>query len=137
MIGFLGNKKIKHKKMKNDNNSRIIVLKVEIDDKIFFMILKILCELEQILEIFSLDSYKNDFFAGSFNCFLNSNFEASGGYPTLKKKSISKIMQLLEKYDLIDIWRIRNLFSKRYTFSKNHFQDTYKGVYIIYLFLTH
>ena len=48
--------------MKNDNNSRIIVLKVEIDDKIFFMILKILCELEQILEIFSLDSYKSDFF---------------------------------------------------------------------------
>ena len=70
MIGFLGNKKIKHKKMKNDNNSRIIVLKVEIDDKIFFMILKILCELEQILEIFYLDSYKNDFFAGSLIVFL-------------------------------------------------------------------
>ena len=30
-------------------------------------------------------------------------------------------MQLLENYDLIDIWRIRNPFSKRYTFRKNHF----------------
>ena len=26
-----------------------------------------------------------------------------------------------EKYNLIDIWRIRNHFSKRYTFRKNHF----------------
>ena len=39
----------------------------------------------------------------------------------MKKKSVSKLIQLLEKYDLIDIWRIRNPFSKRYTFRKNHF----------------
>ena len=82
---------------------------------------KTLCELERMLDIFSLDSYKNILFAGDFNCFFNSNLEASGGNPALKKKSVSKLIQLLEKYDLIDIWRIRNPFSKRYTFRKNHF----------------
>ena len=82
---------------------------------------KTLCELEQMLDIFSLDFCKNIIFAGDFNCFFNLNLEASGGNPTLKKKSVSKLVQLLEKYYLIDIWRIRNPFSKRYTFRKNHF----------------
>ena len=82
---------------------------------------KTLCELEQMLDIFSLDFCKNIIFAGDFNCFFNLNLEASGGNPTLKKKSVSKLVQLLEKYYLIDIWRIRYPFSKRYTFRKNHF----------------
>ena len=43
------------------------------------------------------------------------------GNPTLKKKSISKILQLIEQHNLIDIWRIRNPILKRYTFRKNHF----------------
>ena len=132
MIGFLGNKKINYNKIRTHNNSRIIVLQAEIDDEMFLLInlcnpnteaeqVKIFCELEWMLHIFSLDSYKNIFFAGDFNCFLNSNLEASGGNPALKKKSVSKLIQLLEKYNLIDIWRIRNPFSKRYTFRKNHF----------------
>ena len=50
-----------------------------------------------MLDIFSLDSYKNILFAGDFNCFFNSNLEASGGNPALKKKSVSKFIQLLEK----------------------------------------
>ena len=132
MIGSLGNKKINCNKIRMDNNGRIIVLEAEIDDKIFFLInlynpnteaeqVKTLCELERMLDIFSLDSYKNIIFAGDFSCFFNSNLEASGGNPALKKKSVSKLIQLLEKYDLIDIWRIRNPFSKHYTFRKNHF----------------
>ena len=38
-------------------------------------------------------------------------------------------------YDLVDIWRIRNPFSKRYTFRKNHFSGYMQR--IIYLFLIH
>ena len=55
--------------------------------------------------------------------FFNSNLEASGGNPTLKKKSVSSVSQLLKIYDLIDIWRTRIPFSKRYTFRKNHFSE--------------
>ena len=39
----------------------------------------------------------------------------------LKKKSISKVLQITEKHDLIDIWRVRNPSSTRFTFRKNHF----------------
>ena len=74
MIGFLGNKKIKCNKIRTDNNSRIIVLEPEIDDEIFLLTnlynpiteaeqVKTLCDLEQMLDIFSLDSYKNGFFS--------------------------------------------------------------------------
>ena len=66
--------------------------------------------------------------------FFNSNLEASGGNPALKKKSVSKLIQLLEKYDLIDIWRIRNPFSKRYTFRKNHFSG-YIQRHLDYIFV--
>ena len=121
-----------------DNNGRIIVLEAEVDDEIFLLInlynpnteaeqVKTLCELERMLDIFSLDSYKNILFAGDFNCFFNSNLEASGGNPALKKKSVSKLIQLLEKY-LIDTWTICNHFSKCYTSRKIIFQDTYKYV---------
>ena len=77
MIGFLRNKKIKYNKIRTDNNGRIIVLEAEIDDEIFLLInlynpnteaeqVKTLCELEQMLDVFSLDSYKNILFAGDF-----------------------------------------------------------------------
>ena len=88
MIGFPGNKTIKYNKIRTDNNGRIIVLEAEIDDEISLLInlynpnteaeqVKTLCEPERMLDVFSLDSYKNILFAGDFNCFFNSNLEAS------------------------------------------------------------
>ena len=103
VIGFLGNKKIKYDKIRTDNNSRIIFLEAEIDDEILLWInlynpntkaeqIKTLCELERMLDTFSLNSCKNILFAGDFNCFFNSNLEASGGNPALKKRSVSKLI---------------------------------------------
>ena len=77
-------KKTKCNKIWLDNNDRIIVvivLEAKIDDEIFLLInlynpnteaeqVKALCEVEQMLDKFSLDSYKNAFFAEDFNCFL-------------------------------------------------------------------
>ena len=39
----------------------------------------------------------------------------------MKKNSISKVLQIIEKYDLIDIWKVRNPSFTRFTFRKNHF----------------
>ena len=44
----------------------------------------------------------------------------------MKKKSISKVLQITEKYDLIDIWRVTNPSSTRFTFRKNHFSGFIK-----------
>ena len=79
MIGFLGNKKIQYNKIRTDNNGIIAVLETEIDEFLLLNLynpnteaekVKTLCELEQMLDIFSLDSHKNVFFAVHFNCFL-------------------------------------------------------------------
>ena len=74
-------KKTKCNKIRLDNNDRVIVLEAKIDDEIFLLInlcnpnteaeqVKALCEVEQMLDKFSLNSYKNAFFAEDFNCFL-------------------------------------------------------------------
>ena len=56
-----------------------------------------------------------------------------GGNPVLKKKSISKVLQITTKYDLVDNWRVRNPLSTTFinlyplfTFRKNHFSGFIK-----------
>ena len=47
------------------------------------------------------------------NVFFDSKLETKGGKPSLKQKSVAKILELKEEYNLCDIWRIQNL-------TKNH-----------------
>ena len=82
---------------------------------------KTLNNLDNLLQSFDINPSKNIVFAGDFNLFFDCNLEASGGTPLLKKKSVSKVIQILEKYNLSDVWRIRNPTSNRYTYRKNHF----------------
>ena len=37
-----------------------------------------------------------------------------------KKKSLAKLIQLKESYDLCDIWRIRNPVTSTFTFRQKH-----------------
>ena len=57
---------------------------------------------------------------GDFNFFFDTSLYSYGGRPTMKKKSIAKNIELKEKLDLCDIWRIRNTKTKRYTFRQKH-----------------
>ena len=41
--------------------------------------------------------------AGDFNLFFDSKLNAQGGNPTIKKKSLAKIIELKESYNLCDI----------------------------------
>ena len=52
--------------------------------------------------------------------FFDSKLETKGGKPSLKQKSVAKLLELKEEYDLCDIWRIRNPTKKLYTFRQNH-----------------
>ena len=57
---------------------------------------------------------------GNFNLFLDSVLEAEGGCPVLKKSTVSKLIEIKEKYNLSYIWRIRNTKEKRFTFRQKH-----------------
>ena len=48
--------------------------------------------------------------------FNDISLESLGGNPCLKMKSIAKLIQIKEKFDLCDIWRMRNPKIKRFTF---------------------
>ena len=61
-------------------------------------------------------SEKHIVLAGDFNFFFDASLDSYVGKPTLEKKSIAKFIKLKEKFDLCDIWRIRNPKTKRYTF---------------------
>ena len=55
-----------------------------------------------------------------FNLLFDSKLDAQGGNPTMKKKSLAKLIELKESYDLCNIWRIRNKKSRQCTFTEQH-----------------
>ena len=65
-------------------------------------------------------NYKNIVFGGDFNLFFKVKLESQGRNPALKKKTLVKLIQIKEKFDLCDIWRIKNPNTKRYTFRQQH-----------------
>ena len=132
VIAFVTRKKVSVSKVSKDKKGRILILEVTIEDSTFVLInlynantepeqIETICELDRLLGDFLLDDSKNIILAGDLNLIFDSSLEASGGTPTLKKKSISKFLQFTGKHNLVDIWRIRNPNSKRFTFRKNHF----------------
>ena len=77
---------------------------------------QVFSDVDQLLCDFSLYDTKTIVFADDNKLFYTQKLEAMGGNLVLKKISISKLLEITEKYDLINIWRVRNPSSKRFTF---------------------
>ena len=58
---------------------------------------------------------------GDFYLIFASKLDAQGGDPTMKKKSLAKLIEPKESYDLCDIWRVKNKKSRRFTFNAETF----------------
>ena len=107
MIGYLGNKNCSVNKICKDNNGRVLAIEAEIEIETFVLLnlynsnseaeqLQTLSDVDLLLSDFSLDDTKTIVFAGDFNLFFNQKLEVMTGNPTLKKKSISKVLQITE-----------------------------------------
>ena len=70
--------------------------------------------LNNIIENFVVDNEQKIVIGGDFNIALDSHLDCSGGNP-FKKDSVKCIQDLCLDYDLVDIWRIRNPETKRFT----------------------
>ena len=70
---------------------------------------------------FEISHNTNIIKAGDLNFYFDNTLEATGGNPHTKQQSIANFLKLKEKFDLTDIWRIRNKKSKKYTFRQNNF----------------
>ena len=53
--------------------------------------------------------------------FFNQKIEVTGRNTILNKKPVSKVLKITEKYDLVDIRRVKNSSSTRFAFRKSHF----------------
>ena len=80
-----------------------------------------------LLEKFDTNAKKQVIVAGDFTLFFDSKLDAQDGNPTIKKKSLAKLVELKENYDLCDIWRVRNTKSKRFTFAQERSSSKYSS----------
>ena len=72
-----------------------------------------------LLEKFDTNPRKWLIMAGDFNLFFDSKLDAQCGNLTIKK-SLARLFELKENYDLSDIWRVTNMKSKWFTFAQKH-----------------
>ena len=136
-IDYAGNKPCSLISQIKDNRGHLLVLEVKIDSEIIILIniynanteseqLSTLTQLNDMLINVKNINNKNMILGGDFNMHFYSKLEAKGGKPILKKQSIAKIVELLGDLDLCDIWHIRNLKKRRFTFRQNHFSGIFK-----------
>ena len=130
-IGFYGSKTIEQINKISDKSGRILLVEATVDDTVFVLIniynanteseqLETLLDLVSIIDKVKDIQSKNIVLGGDFNVIFDISLESLGGNPCLKKKSIAKLIQIKEKFDLCDIWRIRNPKIKRFTFRQQH-----------------
>ena len=131
LICFIGSKRLFIRNKLPDNDGRILILDVDIDDENFILInfykpnteaeqLKTLSKLTEMLTKLHLTQNNNIICAGDFNLLFNIKLESYGGNPVFKKRSVGKIFELKGPYNFTDIWRIRNPKTKQYTFRQEH-----------------
>ena len=130
-IGFTKNFDAKLEKISCDNNGRIIIIDLILDDEKYLLInlynanteseqLNTINCLNNLLSNHNLDGDYKPIFTGDLNFIFDTNLDALGGTPTLKTKSLAAIFKLLDKLDVCDIFRIRHPNKKRFTFRQKN-----------------
>ena len=56
--------------------------------------------------------------AGDFNLLFHSKLDVQVGNPNMKRKSLATRIEHKESYDLCNIWRVRNMKSRQFTFTQ-------------------
>ncbi|CAH3027686.1 unnamed protein product [Porites evermanni] len=77
------------------------------------------CELKLRLDEFEIDADSDIIIGGDFKVILDCDRDGFGGKAKLKI-ACKKIENLCSSFDLIDIWRIRNPESKRFTWKQSN-----------------
>ena len=109
-----------------DPLGRFIILKADIKDKTYVLInvyapnkdkdlISFFSNLLATLQNENLDSEDNIIIGGDFNCPLNPEIDKKGGV-IIQRKSVTACIDCLQnQLDLVDIWRIKNPDTRRFT----------------------
>ena len=128
LTAYFGKETFAIKEQETDKEGRILILDVSVNDSEYILInlynantekeqINVLGNMFVLLEKFDINPNKQIIMAGDFNLFFNSKLDAQGKYPTIKRKSLAKLIKLKESYDLCDIWRVSNTKSRQFTFT--------------------
>ena len=118
-LGFHGSKTIEQTNKISEKSGRTLLVKATIDDTVFVLInvcnasteyeqLKTLSDLVSILGKVKDIQNINIVIGGYFNVIFDISRKSLGGNPCLKKKSLEKMIQIKEKFNLCEIWRVQN-----------------------------
>ena len=129
LIAFTKDFEKKILKYERDENGRIQVLSFEYNKECYLLVniynpnteseqVKTLKQIDTILQKFDNIHEHNIIIGGDWNFILDKDLDARGGNPLLKLKSIAELTKLKNMYELCDIFRIRNLTKRRFTFNK-------------------
>ena len=130
-IAFSKNFSVKIISQAKDDNGRLLILEASIDDKKYLLInfynanteldqLKVLDLLVSKLDGLDFDASCKPIFGGDFNLIFDTTLDASGGNPSLKKRSLTKLMKILQNLDATDIFRVRHPLLKHFTFHRKN-----------------
>ena len=120
----------KLKSINADNEGRYLIIEAEVQGSAYLLVniyapnkVQEQCHFFQnvnkSIENLVVDKEHKIFIGGDFNVALNSELDCSGGSPS-KKDSTKNISDLCSDFDLVDIWRIRNPETKRFTWRQKN-----------------
>ena len=114
LVAYLGSKSFVVKNKRNDDDGRILILDVSIDDTDYILVhiynanneteqIKVFNDLHLLLNSLDIHQNKQIILAQDFNLFLGTTLEAEGSSPCLKKKSVANLIKIQKHFDLCDI----------------------------------
>ena len=126
-----------------DNDGRYIILNVLIDNNPIVLVnyyppnneaeqVKILEELNHIIDTFDNHEDTKYIWGGDFNMILNTHLNADGGSPAIKIKQTAKLLSMMSDNDLCDLFHIRNPETQCYTWRrKTPFKQRRLGFFLV------
>ena len=113
------------KRVEIDDNGRYIIMQANVQSSEFLFVnvyapntvSEQRCfydRLNENIERFVIDNEYKIVVGGDFNVAIDPDLDCSGGNQT-KKDSVKNVQDLCLDFDLVDIWRIRNPETKRFT----------------------
>ena len=113
------------KSIRQDNQGRFILLEALVQDQKFILLniyapnksdeqLLFFGQIKDELDGINIEDDCKIIVGGDFNVILDADFDSHGGKPKLRE-SVKQIEDICLLHDLVDIWRIRNPETKRFT----------------------
>ena len=124
-VGFLFNKtlNVNVASMKEIIEGRMLALDIEINKKELILVNIYGPNKENITFFQKIETFCNDkdncIFGGDFKIVLNPEVDKSGGNKNTHPRSMSKLKEIMDTFDLVDVWRAFNQDKKAFTWHSN------------------